>query len=130
MTKDVGVCSPDDDLETASDIMLRHQASCLLVIDASARAVGVLTAKDICLRTYMEGRPLRDLPVSAAMSQLLWTCRPDDSMDEAEEIFQAHDLRYLPVVDSEGHLKGLLSIHDISGRAHWPKQEAAGSEGA
>jgi CBS domain-containing protein len=63
---------------------------------------------------FLEGRSLDELAVGDAMARVLRTCRPDDSLAEAEGLMRAAHVRRLPVVDDAGHLLGILSLADFA----------------
>jgi CBS-domain-containing membrane protein len=44
-------------------------------------------------------------------------CRPSDSIAEAPNILQTHQVRRLPVVDNGDHLVGMLSLADAAREA-------------
>jgi CBS-domain-containing membrane protein len=45
------------------------------------------------------------------------TCRPDMPIEEAEEALAAYQVHRLPVVDGQGRLVGVLSLHDVARKA-------------
>lgn len=50
----------------------------------------------------------------------LITAKEGTSLEEAMDILQKHKVEKLPVVDDEGHLKGLITIKDIVKRKQYP----------
>lgn len=50
MTRPVVTCSPDDDYQTALELMERHQLKRIPAIDASGRVVGMISLADVALR--------------------------------------------------------------------------------
>jgi CBS domain-containing protein len=116
MTKVVWTCTAGDSLREAARIMWERDCGCVPVVesDGSGRVVGIVTDRDICMAAYLEGRPLDDLLVGDAMARVLRTCRPGDSLGEAEGLMRAAHVRRLPVVDDAGHLLGVLSLADIA----------------
>ena len=47
MTRDVIACSPDDDLDTAHDLMAENQVSRIMCIDDDEQLVGVISLSDV-----------------------------------------------------------------------------------
>ena len=43
----------------------------------------------------------------------LITAKEGITLEEAKEILKKHKIEKLPLVDNEGHLKGLITIKDI-----------------
>jgi CBS domain-containing membrane protein len=69
MTKRVEVATPRTSLGAALSLMSKHKLSCLPIVDAQQRLVGIITERDA---TDFAGRMLRDLErVEPRMSNLL-----------------------------------------------------------
>jgi CBS domain-containing protein len=51
--------------------------------------------------------------VENVMTAEVHSCSPDDSIGDALDLMRRHRVRRLPVVDGDGHLKGLLSFDDV-----------------
>jgi CBS domain-containing protein len=134
MTKQVSSCGPDDTLATAAQLMWDHDCGCLPVCtgDGANLVCGVITDRDICMSALFAGKPLHELRVSDAMSKQLQTCRPGDSLADAEKTMRQAHIRRLPVVDEQGALVGILSLADLAREAARqntsPKREIDESE--
>jgi len=119
MTKQVSCCSADNTLAQAAQLMWDHDCGCLPVYsgDGASRLAGVITDRDICMSALFKGKPLHELHVSDAMSRQLQTCRPGDSLVDAERTMRQARIRRLPVVDDEGSLVGMVSLADLAREA-------------
>ncbi len=116
MTKDVKTCSTRTDrLNVAAKAVvgsrLRVRAP---VEDDGGKVIGILTDRDICMAAYTQSRPLSEISVGEVITKVLYTCEPADTLEIAEEIMQAHQVRRLPVLSAEGQLLGLLSLTDLA----------------
>ena len=47
------------------------------------------------------------------MTTDVYTLAPDDSLQDARKLMAEHNIRHIPVVDQDQHLKGLLSQRDV-----------------
>ena len=119
MTKQVSSCSPDGTLAEAAQLMWEQDCGCLPVCagDGATRVAGVITDRDICMSALFSGRPLHELRVSDAMSRQLESCRPGDSIADAERVMRQARIRRLPVVDEQGALLGMISLADLAREA-------------
>jgi CBS domain-containing protein len=119
MTKQIKWCAADDSLDRAAQLMWDNDCGCLPVcaVDGSNSVVGVVTDRDICMSALFQGKPLRDLRVSNAMARGLKTCRPGDSLAEAEKSMSEAQIRRLPVIDDQGSLVGMISLADLAQEA-------------
>lgn len=114
MVGEVIACSPDDMLNRAAQIMWENDCGCVPVVDRAARLVAMLTDRDVCMAAYTRGGTLKDIRVSAAMSNELFACRPDDDVQSAMKMMRERQVRRIPVSDDKGRLVGILSLSDIA----------------
>lgn len=114
MTTEVCSITADESLELAAQRMWEGDCGCLPVLNADQQVVAVITDRDVCMGAYTQGRALRDIPVACSMSQSLYCCGPDESLESAESIMSAHQVRRLPVVGQDGRLQGMLSLGDLA----------------
>jgi len=116
MSRNVATCREHDSLNVPAQIMWERDCGIVPVTvpeEAGERVVGVVTDRDACMGAYTQGRPLMEVPVSIAMSRVVHTCTPDQSVKDALKQMAAARVRRLPVVDDAGHLVGLLSLSDV-----------------
>jgi CBS domain-containing protein len=55
MSKDISMCSPDDDLRTALRMMAQKQAHRLPVVDKNGDLKGILSIDDVVVKARREG---------------------------------------------------------------------------
>jgi CBS-domain-containing membrane protein len=124
MTSEVVSCRPDDSLHHAAQLMWDNDLGCLPVGHGASGAQidGVITDRDICMSAFLQRRPLLDMKVSDAMSRVVRTCRPTDTLQEAERIMCEFRVRRLPVIDEVGVLVGMISLADLAREAQLEEQ--------
>ena len=106
---------PNDSVADALGLMERYRISGLPVTDVDGILVGILTNRDLRFETDVAQ------PVAALMtSRNLVTAPAGTTLDEASEILHRNKIEKLPVVDSEGRLRGLITVKDISKRIRFP----------
>ena len=98
---------PDADLAEAAEVMRRTGVGTLVVVDDARRVAGLLTTRD--LRFSGSGR------VSDRMTprERLVVRQGDLDSAAAEETIRTHKIKKLPLVDSEGRLRGLITAKDL-----------------
>jgi IMP dehydrogenase len=85
------------------------------ITDAGGVLVGILTNRDLRFEVQV------DQPVSALMTARdLVTAPVGTTLAEAEAILHRHKIEKLPVVDSEGRLRGLITVKDIQKKLEYP----------
>ena len=114
MTQPVTACRPWDSLNDAAHLMWLRDCGCVPVVDDAARLVGMLTDRDICLAAHTRGGTLAAIPIGAAMSRVLASCRPDDELGVVHRMMAERRVRRIPVVDDEGVLVGIVSLCDLA----------------
>src|SRR5690606_29337356 len=78
------------------------------------RLVGVVTDRDITVRAVAEGLAPADTQVSEIMSSSVVTVPMGSDLDEACQLMEQHQIRRIPVVDTEGRCCGIVSQADIA----------------
>lgn len=110
MTRGIRTCRPEDTLKTAASIMWNRDCGIVPVVDAGSRILGVITDRDICMAACLQDARLTDLLVEKTMSRIVHACRPDDSIEAAEELMRRQEVRRLPVTDEQGRCVGITAV--------------------
>jgi magnesium transporter len=76
------------------------------VLDADQQLLGIVSFRD--LFTAAPGRTVRDI-----MSGDIVSAQEDTDQEALGQLFAQHDLQAIPVVDSEGRMKGIVTVDDI-----------------
>lgn len=106
---------PGDRLETAESLMSRYHISGVPITEAGGKLVGILTNRDI--RFVVPGsQPISDFMTSDG----LITAPVTTTLTEAKAILHQHRIEKLPLVDEDGHLKGLITVKDILKKLDFP----------
>lgn len=115
MTPGPACCSPDDTLEQAARLMREHDCGALPVCERSSpeKVVGMITDRDIAVRAVAEGNG-PDTRIRECMSSDVHGCGPDASTDEVEEVMARHQVRRVPIIDSDGQLLGIIAQADLA----------------
>ena len=79
------------------------------VVDDNRKLVGIVTNRDLRFERDLK-RPVDEVMTSENMV----TTRQSTNLEEAAQILQEHKIEKLPVVDSDGHLIGLVTYKDIT----------------
>lgn len=113
MTSPPQACHTTTTLSAASRHMRDHRCGTLVVMDPRGRLAGILTDRDLALAIgEITAGPAR-ITVDHVMTRDVHTCRPDDSLHAAIAEMARRKVRRLPVVDSDGDVKGMISIDDV-----------------
>jgi len=99
----------EDNIQRALELMSTYRIGGLPVVDNDSHLLGLITNRDIRFEKNYD-RPVKEL--MTPMSKLI-VAEPSISLDEAKQILHTHKIEKLPLVDSQGHLVGLITIKDI-----------------
>ena len=102
-------------IQDADDIMARYKISGVTIVDEDKKLIGIITNRDI----KFEDDYTKSVD-SVMTKENLITAREGVGLLEAQEILKRHKIEKLPLVDEEGHLKGLITIKDIEKKIQYP----------
>ena len=113
MTSDAKTCGLDTNLAAAAMIMWDSDCGTVPVVDSEGKVLGMITDRDICMAAATKHRDAALISVGEVISGKVFACDPEDDIKAALKIMQNEKVRRLPVVDSDGALRGILSVNDI-----------------
>jgi CBS domain-containing protein len=122
MTKNVATVSPNQTVQEAAQIMSEKNIGALPVVE-NGQVIGMITDRDITLRTSAQGKDPASIRVSEVMTNRVVTGTPDMSVQEAAKVMAQHQVRRLPIVENN-QLQGMVALGDIATNS--ASDEAAG----
>src|SRR5688572_12948762 len=114
MTKEVDILHPDNSWKEAAQKMRVRNVGFLPVFDDD-RLVGVLTDRDIVLRSTAEGtNPNTSIGRDSITSPVVY-CFDDQDVEEAAKLMEEHQIRRVTVLSRDDErLVGVVSLGDIA----------------
>jgi IMP dehydrogenase len=117
MITDPVTLGPEATLADAEAIMSRFHISGVPIVDPDGRLVGILTNRDVRFsEPGDERRPVTDFMTH----EPLVTADVGTTLDQAKAILQKHRIEKLPLVDSDGRVRGLITVKDILKGTEYP----------
>ena len=105
------VCAaPDDSIRTVLRI-LRESRTGAAMICVAGKLQGIFTERD-ALKLLADGANL-DAPVANVMIKNPVTLRANDTVGHAIALMSAGGFRRLPIVESDGQIRGVLKVSNI-----------------
>ena len=123
MTKHVVTIAPEETVAVAARTLSRGNVGSLPVCTADGRLRGMLTDRDIVLRSVASNEDAGQQTVREIMSRRLVTAAPEDPVGLAAQRMAREQVRRLPVTKN-GKLVGMLTLRDLV-RAPGLQMEAA-----
>lgn len=112
MTTTVATLNSEDTVENAAQLMKEYDVGSIPVCN-NQNVVGIVTDRDIALRTVAHGMDSKQQKVSSIMSSNICTGTPDMDVHDAARIMSEKQIRRLPIVDNN-QLVGVVALGDIS----------------
>ncbi|HKL99765.1 MAG TPA: IMP dehydrogenase [Mobilitalea sp.] len=107
--------SPDHTLQDANELMGKYRISGVPIVINGKKLVGIITNRDLKFETDFTKKIKESMT-----SEGLITAKEGITLEEAKKILGAARKEKLPIVDSEGNLKGLITIKDIEKQIKYP----------
>ncbi len=117
MITDPVTLPPTATLADAEALMSRFKFSGMPITAPNGRLVGILTNRDM---RFCKPSDYERLVTDFMTSDGLVTAREGTTLEEAKSILQRHRIEKLPLVDGDGHLRGLITVKDILKAQEFP----------
>nr|WP_319488230.1 CBS domain-containing protein [uncultured Caproiciproducens sp.] len=112
MSKEIASLNSDDSIESAAQLMKRYDVGSIPVC-SQEKVIGIVTDRDIALRSMAEGQNAKQQKVGDIMSSNPIVGSPDMDVHDAAKIMSEKQIRRLPIVD-HNNLVGIVALGDIS----------------
>lgn len=113
MHKGVEACDPATPVAVIAKLMKTGDIGAAPIVE-NGKIVGMVTDRDLALRTLADGRDPNKLTARDVMSASVSCCGEDEEIDNAVRLMEERKIRRLPVTDAKSKLVGILSLGDIS----------------
>jgi len=113
MTSTVLTVNETQSVQEAAALMSEYNIGAIPVVNNSGKMVGIVTDRDITLRTTAQGQDA-NTPVSQVMTaQQIVQGTPDMDVHEAANLMAEQQIRRLPVVEN-GQIVGMVALGDLA----------------
>lgn len=101
-------------LNEVAKLMSTNHIGCIPVCDEDDGICGIVTDRDLVLRSMACDKDAKETPVSDIMSCKVCSCKEDDDMTNAETKMVQNQIRRLPVCDDNNHIVGILTLGNLA----------------
>ncbi|WP_156290547.1 CBS domain-containing protein [Oceanobacillus salinisoli] len=113
MTQNVMTVNETQSVQEAAAIMSQYNIGAVPVVNNSGQMVGIVTDRDITLRTTAQGQNAQT-PISQVMTaQQMVEGTPEMDVHQAAQLMAQQQIRRLPVVEN-GQLVGMVALGDLA----------------
>lgn len=113
MCENVVFVKPDCDTEECVKLMRQNHIGCIPVCDDYKKVVGLITDRDILLRTIGCGKEIKNIPISEIMTCNINCCTPETDICDAEKTMSNNQIRRIPVMENN-KIVGILTLGDLA----------------
>lgn len=113
MTPHVEYIKPDTSIREAASKMKSLDVG-ILPVEEKDRLIGMITDRDIAIRSCAEGHDPNKHIVREVMTKKVVYCYEDDSIEQVAKIMQDHQIRRLIILNREKRLVGICSLGDLA----------------
>jgi CBS domain-containing membrane protein len=117
MSKDLQVAHPTTTLQEAWTLLDSHHLKALPVVDDAQHLVGIVTLADLFKAIEPNAIQLMsnpgDMPLEQLMTRQVQSVRDTTHIVELVSLLSDKGLHYLPVLDEQGNLVGIISQTDL-----------------
>ncbi|MEO6588248.1 MAG: CBS domain-containing protein [Pyrinomonadaceae bacterium] len=116
MTKNPACCTADSNLQEVAQMMVENDCGCIPVVEntESKKPIGMITDRDITIRTVAEGKNPLDLTAGDIMSDQVVTVTSDSSIEDCCGKMESNQIRRIAVVDEKGGCCGIVAQADVA----------------
>jgi CBS domain-containing protein len=116
MTTDPACCRPETSLRDVARMMEEKDCGCIPVVEGGnpGELRGVVTDRDIVMRTVARGRNPLEMTAGEVMSSPVATATPDESIEDCCVTMEEKQVRRVPVVDASGACCGIVAQADVA----------------
>lgn len=114
MTENPTCCAPDTSLQEVAKMMVEKDCGCIPVVDENSKPIGMITDRDITVRTIAKGKNPLDLTAGKVMTADVYTVKPETSIEECCRLMEEKQVRRIAVVDDEGICCGMVAQADVA----------------
>lgn len=116
-TSEIATCHPKATIYEAAKVMRDYHVGDVIVTEERSYGkqipVGILTDRDIVVELIAQAIPLEKILVKDVMSTELVVADVSQNLKALISLMKLRGVRRLPVVDSNGELKGVICADDI-----------------
>ena len=126
MTQNPVCCLPTDSVSKAAQLMKAENVGSIPVIEdeQTMKLIGIVTDRDLAVQVVAPERDAGSTQVADVMTDEVVSCRASDDVQKAVDAMSQHQLRRMPVIDSDHRIVGIISQADVATRVDRTEETA------
>jgi CBS domain-containing protein len=107
----VRIVKPDETMQAFAKHLKEHRIGAMIVSKDGEEIDGIISERDLAYGLAAHGGKLPAMKVSQLMTRAVFSCNPEDSIEDVMNLMTERRIRHLPVKQGE-KLIGMISIGD------------------
>ena len=128
MSRDLQTVAPTATLQEAAEHMRKRDVGSLPVCDGT-KLVGIITDRDIAIRSTAKGQDPKTTRVSEVMSSEISRCFEDADVSDVVKAMETKQLRRIPIMGRNEQLVGIVALADLARSSASDRTKADSLEG-
>ena len=112
MCNNVKWVKPNTNVCDCAKVMSDNKIGCVPVCDEKNEVVGIVTDRDVILRTIACDKDCKNTPVSEIMTTNVCLCNANSEIEEAEKLMSQNAIRRLPVIENN-KIVGIITLGNL-----------------
>lgn len=113
MCTQVSCVNPEVKIKDVAKLMLNNHIGCVPVCDNNKQVIGLVTDRDLILRSVAEEKDIAQTPVREVMTTKVYNISPEADIQEATQLMCDCQIRRIPVVDNNV-IVGIITLGDLA----------------
>jgi len=126
MSNKISYVSPEATASDVAKLMMDEHIGCVPVCDADKKIVGLVTDRDLILRTIACNKDANQTPISEIMTTEVYDVAPDSEVSEAKRIMTEWQIKRVPVVKDDTII-GIITVGDLANSTDFDTNEVGGT---
>lgn len=114
MCDNVYCVKPNTNIYEVVKLMDANHIGSVPICDDNNCICGIVTDRDILLRSITCEKNLKSTPISDIMTCNVCTCSENDEMSQAENTMSRNQIRRLPVCNEQNQVVGILTLGNLA----------------
>ena len=113
MSNDVVYLMPEATIRDCAKLMENNHIGCVPICDTKKKIVGIVTDRDVILRSIASDKDVKTTPVSDIMTTKVCYCSENDDLNKAKATMSSEQIRRLPVVNENDQVVGIITLGNL-----------------
>lgn len=113
MCSDIAYLTEENTIKDCAKLMCDKHIGCVPVCNSNKNIVGLVTDRDLILRSIACDKDVNSTPVKDIMTCKVCCCNEDEDVEKAEKTMSEYQIRRLPVIDSNNKIIGIITLGDL-----------------